>query len=56
MEDGSTEDIDLYGKVKVNKFPVTQMLTIAEILGIDSRASKSEIKKAYHKVFISGCH
>jgi hypothetical protein len=55
---GATEEIDLYGK-STKFYPTTHLMNI-EILGLPKSASKSEIKKAYHKVgffvgLISSC-
>ena len=46
------EEIDLYGK-PIFQPCETYVLTQSEVLGISSSASKSEIKKAYHKVYPS---
>jgi hypothetical protein len=46
---GATEEIDLYGEDPTRRIDARTNFRIA-ILGISKSATKSEIKKAYHKV------
>ncbi len=45
---GATEEVDLYSKQSVRGFIAE--LTRIELLGVSKTATKTEIKKAWHKV------
>lgn len=48
--DGVSEEIDLYGQLRIYFYDPVYTHNFAEVLEIERGATKTEIKKAYHKV------